>query len=59
MNAIQYFDWGEDDKGIPFCTIRIKNFFNNPMSNKFIFGSPPTMFRLISCSAQGSVEGHQ
>ncbi len=59
MNAIQYFDWGEDDKGIPFCTIRIKNFFNNPSSNKFIFDSPPTMFSLITYSAQGSVEGHQ
>ena len=58
MNAIQYFDWGEDDKGIPFCTIRIKNFFNNPNSNKFIFDSPPTMFSLITYSAQAN-EGHQ
>ena len=59
MNAIQYFEWGMDDKGIPFCTIRIKNFFNNPNSNKFIFDSPPTMFSLITYSAQGSDEGHQ
>lgn len=58
MNAIQYFEWGEYDKGIPFCTIRIKNFFNNPKSNKFIFDSPPTMFSLITYSAQES-EGHQ
>ena len=36
MNAIQFFDWGGDgDKSIPFCSVRLKNFFKIPKSDKF------------------------
>lgn len=27
MNAIQYFDWGDNEKEIPFCKVRVKDYF--------------------------------
>lgn len=27
MNAIQYFDWGDNGKEIPFCKVRVKDYF--------------------------------
>ena len=30
MNAIQYFDWGGSVKEIPFCQVRVKDYFTTP-----------------------------
>ena len=27
MNAIQYFDWGNNGNNIPFCQVRVKDYF--------------------------------
>ena len=27
MNAIQYFDWGDNGNNIPFCQVRVKDYF--------------------------------
>ena len=45
MNAIQYFDWGGENKNIFYCKVMFKNFFTLPEGRNFIGHIPMPIFR--------------
>jgi hypothetical protein len=44
MNAIRYFEWGGGKRDIPYCKVRLKNFFALTEGRKFIGHIPLQIF---------------